>query len=147
LGKSFKIRRGIAILRGAVIEFTQELYGTYMLYLEITEPSSVHIKNKEIFLENGFYIYIGSAFGVGGLSSRIHRHLRRKKKPHWHIDQITSKDICQFHGVAVFPNEKIECEISNSLTKSNKLKPIKDFGNSDCKTKCISHFFYIDPEF
>jgi Uri superfamily endonuclease len=143
LGKSFKIGRGIVILRGAVIEFTQELNGTYMLYLEITEPSNVKVKGKEILLDNGFYIYVGSAFGGGGLSSRIHRHLRREKKSHWHIDQITSKDICQFHGVAAFPNEKSECSISNSLSKINKLRPIKDFGNSDCTNKCISHFFYV----
>ncbi len=117
-----------------------------MLFLEIIKPSNIQIGNKEILLENGFYIYVGSAFGGGGLSSRIHRHLRREKKLHWHIDQITSKDICQFHGVAVFPNEKSECEISNSLSRTNKIRPIKDFGSSDCTQRCISHFFFVEPE-
>ena len=95
-------------------------------------------------LEKGFYIYVGSAFGGGGLSSRIHRHLRREKKIHWHIDQITTKDICQFHGVAVFPNEKGECEISNLISRFENLRPIKYFGSSDCRNNCISHFFLLE---
>ncbi len=144
MGKSNKIRRGIIILRGAVIEFTQEINGTYLLYLEITKPSRIEIRNEEILLESGFYIYVGSAFGSGGLSSRIHRHLRKEKKLHWHIDQVTSKDICQFHGIAAFPNEKNECEIANFLSKTSKITPINNFGNSDCKKRCDSHFFYVE---
>ena len=144
MGKSFKIRRGIAILRGAVIEFTQELKGTYLLFLKINKPLRVEIRNKEILLDSGFYIYVGSAYGEGGLSSRIHRHLRKEKKLHWHIDQITTKDSCQFHGVAAFPNEKSECELSNLISKFEKVKSIKNFGNSDCQKNCKSHFFYFE---
>jgi len=116
-----------------------------LLYLKITKPTIIKIRNKEILLKKGFYIYVGSAFGKGGLSSRIHRHLRKEKKVHWHIDQITTKDICQFYGVAVFPNEKSECEISNLMSRFENLQPIKYFGSSDCRNNCISHFFYVKP--
>ena len=111
--------------------------------MELVKDIEIRIKKEDVFLKRGSYIYVGSAFGAGGLSSRIHRHLRRDKKQHWHIDQVTSKDICQFHGVVAFTNEKIECEIANSLSKNGEITPIKDFGNSDCRENCISHFLYL----
>ena len=104
----------------------------------------IRIRERILTLQKGFYIYVGSAFGAGGLSSRIHRHLRRNKKQHWHIDQITCTENCTFHSVAAFPNEKSECLISGKLEKMKGLFPIVGFGNSDCKNSCLSHFFKIE---
>ncbi|MHA1954368.1 MAG: GIY-YIG nuclease family protein [Candidatus Heimdallarchaeaceae archaeon] len=104
----------------------------------------IRIKERILTLQKGFYIYVGSAFGVGGLSSRIHRHLRRSKKLHWHIDQITHSKNCTFYGVAAFPEEKSECIISGKFEKMKELVPIIGFGNSDCKNLCSSHFFRIE---
>ena len=87
---------------------------------------------------------MGSAFGMGGLSSRIHRHLRRNKKLHWHIDKITSNNCCTVYGVAVLPNEKSECIISAKLKGMKGLISIYGFGNSDCKRNCGSHFFQME---
>ena len=41
-------------------------------------------------LEPGYYVYIGSGWGPGGLASRICRHLgcRPRRRLHWHIDRI-----------------------------------------------------------
>ena len=89
-------------------------------------------------------MYVGSAFGAGGLSSRIHRHLRRNKKQHWHIDQITCTENCTVYGVAAFLDEKSECLISGKLEKLKGLIPIVGFGNSDCSNSCLSHFFKIE---
>ena len=111
--------------------------------MKINNSLSVKIKDKTITLEKGFYIYVGSAFGTGGITSRIHRHLRRDKKQHWHIDQVTSSDLCQFYGVAVFSDERTECSFSRKLENLESLTPIIDFGNSDCKNSCSSHFFQI----
>ena len=36
----------------------------------------------------GFYAYVGSAFGPGGLRARIHHHLESVAQPHWHIDYL-----------------------------------------------------------
>ena len=36
----------------------------------------------------GFYAYVGSAFGAGGLRARIGHHLESTAWPHWHIDYL-----------------------------------------------------------
>ena len=104
----------------------------------------IRIKKRILSLQKGFYIYVGSAFGAGGLSSRIHRHLRKDKKQHWHIDQITCAENCTVYGVATFLNEKSECIISGKLKKMKGLTPVVGFGNSDCKNSCQSHFYKIE---
>ena len=36
----------------------------------------------------GFYAYVGSAFGPGGLRARLRHHLESVAEPHWHIDYL-----------------------------------------------------------
>ena len=134
----------IYIFTGPVIDFTFNSNGTYLLYLKIDKPIDVVIRKKELTIDEGFYIYVGSAFGSGGLASRIHRHLRRRKKEHLHIDQITISQHCSILGIAAFFNEKIECKIAQKLSQIEEISPIKDFGNSDCKRDCFGHFFQVE---
>ena len=143
MGKSTRIRRGIIILTGPLIEFTQGLSGTYLLFLHISENITIDIREEEIELERGFYIYVGSAFGAGGLTSRLHRHIRKQKKKHWHIDQVTMHKASDILGIAVSINQKKECEIYQTINKLNEFSPILGFGNSDCKNKCESHFLKL----
>jgi Uri superfamily endonuclease len=37
---------------------------------------------------SGYYVYIGSAFGPGGLQARVRRHLKAVSCLHWHIDYV-----------------------------------------------------------
>jgi Uri superfamily endonuclease len=39
-------------------------------------------------LRPGYYVYVGSAFGPGGLRARIEHHARPAVRPHWHIDYL-----------------------------------------------------------
>ena len=41
-------------------------------------------------VEPGFYVYVGSAFGPGGLERRVGRHATTEKKHRWHIDYLTA---------------------------------------------------------
>ena len=132
------------IFTGPVINYTFNSNGTYLLYLKINKSIGVVIRKRELTIEEGYYIYVGSAFSAGGLASRIHRHLRRRKKRHWHIDQVTMSKHCSIQSVAAFFNEKIECQIAQKLSSTRNLIPIKDFGNSDCKNGCFSHFFQVE---
>lgn len=36
----------------------------------------------------GLYLYVGSAWGPGGLAARVGRHIRGDGKPRWHIDAL-----------------------------------------------------------
>jgi len=119
------------------------LKGTYLLFIKIIEPVEITIKKKSFFLNEGYYIYIGSAFGAGGLSSRLHRHLRKIKKKHWHIDQITTSKFSDIIGIGVLLKQRVECGLSEIIESMEKTVPITGFGNSDCEKKCISHFFRV----
>ena len=117
--------------------------GTYLLFIKVIEPIEITIKGKSFFLNEGYYIYIGSAFGAGGLSSRLHRHFRKIKKKHWHIDQITTSNFSEIIGIGVLLKQRVECELSKIIGDIEKIVSIAGFGNSDCEKKCISHFFRV----
>lgn len=62
--------------------------GTYALILEAKNEKQVQIGHWGILdIKIGYYLYIGSAFGPGGIKSRVSRHFKQKK-PHWHIDYL-----------------------------------------------------------
>ncbi|MCK4896304.1 MAG: GIY-YIG nuclease family protein [Candidatus Heimdallarchaeota archaeon] len=141
--KSLRTRRGIIILTESVINFTYGLKGTYLLFIKIIESVEIRIRGKTFFLNGGYYIYIGSAFGAGGLSSRLHRHLRKIKKKHWHIDQITTSKFSEIIGIGVLLKQRVECVLSKIIEDIEKTVPITGFGNSDCEKKCTSHLFRV----
>ncbi|MGD1103787.1 MAG: DUF123 domain-containing protein [Terriglobia bacterium] len=39
-------------------------------------------------LQRGYYVYLGSALGPGGLRARIAHHQKLSTRPHWHIDYL-----------------------------------------------------------
>ena len=80
----------------------------------------------------GWYVYTGSA--LNGLHQRVARHLRRKKRKHWHIDHL----VAVVDGVEAFvlaSNALTECELHTRLPRGKVVVP--GFGSSDCR--CPSH--------
>lgn len=123
---------------------TKGSVGSYLLFLKLTEAITINIRGKELGLDAGYYIYAGSAFGTGGLASRLKRHLRKQKKVFWHIDRLTSSPYCYIEGIAVSINRKAECELSQSLNKLPETTPVFGFGNSDCKQHCPAHLYKLE---
>ena len=70
---------------------------------------------------------IGSAFGARGLTSRLYRHLRKKKKRYWHIDQITTSEFCEIQSIGIIIDRKIECEVSEKISKIDFIESINGF--------------------
>lgn len=132
----------ICILRGPVIAFTPDLKGTYILFMFLRDRIDVKIRDRKVTINTGYYVYIGSAFGAGGLTSRLHRHLRKKKKRYWHIDQITTSEFCEIQSIGIIIDRKIECEVSEKISKIDFIESINGFGNSDCNS-CQSHFYKL----
>ncbi|MGD8939462.1 MAG: GIY-YIG nuclease family protein [Gammaproteobacteria bacterium] len=63
--------------------------GTYALILQSNSTRKIQIgRLGKLALNSGYYLYVGSAFGPGGLKSRLDHHLKRAIKPHWHIDYL-----------------------------------------------------------
>lgn len=83
----------------------------------------------------GVYRYVGSAYGPGGLQSRVSRHLRQKKRRHWHIDYLTAE--CSIIRVG-FEIGADECEVVNELRDGPWHCVSSGFGASDC-SDCPSH--------
>jgi len=94
----------------------------------------------------GWYIYVGSALGSGGLK-RLERHCSlarsRDKQPKWHVDYLLASSCFSLvYAVYTITAERLECRLARELNDNGILK----FGCSDCS--CTSHLFYrqSDPK-
>ena len=114
------------------------------MFIYLKEQIEIKIGRNVDFIPEGLYIYVGSAFGQGGLSSRLHRHIRKKKKQHWHIDQLTMDTSAEILGIGIILDKKIECILADSFFKLEEITAIPRFGSSDCRNKCVSHLFKVD---
>jgi Uri superfamily endonuclease len=125
------------------------LPGTYVLMLAISEPRTITVGKwgTQQFL-SGWYAYVGSAMGPGGLAARVGRHLRVRKKAHWHIDYLraSAQLIGVFWAADARANEHRWASRLGRIPLSGE--PVKGFGCSDCK--CDAHLFYYrhrpDPQ-
>lgn len=114
--------------------------GSYVLIMQLSEPQIITIGSlQNVHFSRGYYAYVGSA--MGGVESRLSHHLRKSKKPHWHIDYLRQKasivdiSICRTEGRA-------ECAIAQAL--GSQFDSITGFGCSDCR--CHSHLFFSTDE-
>ena len=63
--------------------------GTYALLLASTLSRCLRIgRLGDLALSPGWYVYVGSAFGPGGVGARLAHHRKRAARPHWHIDHL-----------------------------------------------------------
>ncbi len=109
--------------------------GSYILILNVTTTLNVR-RPRNAQLPPAWYIYAGSAHGPGGLAARLARHFKRRKRRHWHIDQLTGTDALV---AAAAYTEHDECGLIAELTTDSRFSvPIAGFGASDCRT-CQSH--------
>lgn len=83
----------------------------------------------------GWYVYTGSA--RNGLLQRLARHLRRRKRRHWHIDYLLA--VADGIEALILPGTEVtECELHARL-RGRVLVP--GFGSSDCS--CESHLAWF----
>ena len=112
--------------------------GTYILILSFDRGRTIEVgKLGLIQFKRGTYAYVGSAFGPGGLKSRLRHHLGPKTKFHWHLDYLdgVTKEIWVSE-----PGARLEHEWARSLGETSSGR-IPGFGCSDCA--CDSHLFYF----
>ena len=66
-----------------------EAKGTYVLVAFVAQMKRLEIGHLGAYdIVPGYYAYVGSAFGAGGLRARIGHHLESTASPHWHIDYL-----------------------------------------------------------
>ncbi len=116
-------------------------HGTYLLLLECNNEAELSIgKLGKMNTEPGYYLYVGSAFGPGGIQARINHHVQIAVRPHWHIDYLRT-DAGLVDAWCVY-GSRYEHEWAHSLMQSEAATvPLKGFGSSDCD--CTTHLFYF----
>lgn len=119
--------------------------GTYALYLKLDEGAEISVGRLGVFsFPAGYYVYVGSALGSGGLRARLARHQRRDNKLHWHIDYFLTR--ASIVGVQVdFSGERLECHWAQLWLRIPGAQIIAPrFGASDCH--CIAHLIYAGKD-
>ena len=114
--------------------------GSYVLVIKLPEEQAITVGSlKVLHFPGGYYAYVGSA--LGGVESRLNRHLQRNKKLRWHIDYLLQK--ASINNIIICETEdRVECTIAQAL--SRQFDSIPGFGSSDCK--CPSHLFFAVKE-
>jgi Uri superfamily endonuclease len=120
----------------------ESLPGTYALVLIPSNTKPINMgKIGVLRVQPGFYFYVGSAFGPGGLKARLDHHKKTTTRARWHIDylrrQTKLKDI--WDSLDPMRREHQWAEVMASIEGVSV--PLSGFGSSDCD--CNSHLFFI----
>lgn len=116
--------------------------GTYALILACTTEHPVQVgKRGRLIVRPGFYVYVRSAFGPGGLGARVARHCREEKRLRWHIDYLRAAAAPDevWYTLDPAPGECRWAEAFRQMPRSSM--PMDGFGASDCS--CRSHLLYF----
>jgi Uri superfamily endonuclease len=118
------------------------LPGTYALVLRVSgRPEIVVGRLGTLVAMPGFYVYVGSAFGPGGLAKRVGRHARADKRCRWHIDYLAAVATLEEVWYTVDKAHR-ECQWADTLKQTRgAIVPLEGFGASDCG--CPSHLFFF----
>jgi len=117
--------------------------GTYALALRWTRAGCRLAVGRRGALRTaaGIYVYLGSAFGAGGVRARLARHVNGSGRPHWHIDYLRA--VCPVRGAWFFCGERrLEHDWSSAVAALEPARmPLRGFGASDCE--CASHLYWL----
>lgn len=112
--------------------------GTYALILASGETRCLRIARLgNLALRPGWYVYVGSAFGPGGIRARLAHHGKLAARPHWHVDHLRLhtqlERVWYTHDPARREHEW--ARVMQQLPGAEV--PLHGFGSSDCA--CASH--------
>ena len=96
----------------------------------------------ELSMRIGYYLYVGSAFGPGGLRARLSHHLSISRHPRWHIDYLRRVTM----PAAIWFGQHLSHEEHRWVAALGRGRDVilahPRFGASDCK--CASHLFFAE---
>jgi len=119
--------------------------GTYALVLRLRRRTRLPIGALgEHALPAGWYVYVGSARGPGGLAARVGRHWRGDGARHWHIDYL--QPALRLTAVWWAPGAaRRECAWARALqARPGATAPVPRCGASDCR--CPAHLWHFAAE-
>jgi len=121
--------------------------GSYALLYRLKNTRKIDVGSLgRISFPAGYYVYLGSAFGPGGLK-RVKRHRRLSQEgegsTHWHIDYISEDCSSELLRAYLIPGKDVECFMASELS-GDMATELKGFGCSDCG--CNSHLISYRTE-
>lgn len=119
--------------------------GTYVLVFELKSLNRLTVGKLGIFsFPAGWYTYVGSAHGPGGLQARIGHHLELAPKPHWHMDYLRPRGYFReiWYGSGANPTEHHWSGILQTMPQSSIAA--RGFGSSDCR--CDAHLIHFQSQ-
>lgn len=121
----------------------QALTGTYVLLLHLDDDTTLTIGRLGTFdFPAGWYTYVGSAFGAGGLLGRIKHHLQPTDRPHWHIDYLRQAAPVQEIWLSPDTERREDDWVDLMVDIPGAVALIEGFGASDTTNE--THLFYFD---
>jgi Uri superfamily endonuclease len=115
--------------------------GTYILTLKARQATRIQVGHLGVLdIQPGWYLYVGSAFGPGGLRGRLKHHLHSTASPRWHVDYLRREIPIQ--AVWYCAGARLEHAWARELcTGAGSSIPLLRFGSSDCQ--CPAHLVYM----
>lgn len=119
----------------------QGVPGSYVLALEASRSRWATVgRLGTCCFPQGYYYYVGSAFGPGGLRARLSRYFQPPQRRHWHIDYLLEIMSVVAVGYVTGPPSR-EHEWARRLAAAAGIRvPVPAFGSSDCH--CPAHLFW-----
>jgi len=116
--------------------------GTYALLLRADTEQLLKIGALgEMTVRPDVYVYVGSAFGPGGVRARVRRHARDDGARHWHVDYLRARTRLDAVWYTHDPARR-ECTWATALRgRPDAEVPLGGFGASDCD--CRSHLVVL----
>ena len=126
-------------------QVNSSIMGTYVLALWLDAAQRIEIgRLGAAYFPAGWYLYVGSALGPGGVQARLARHVRRVasgKQAHWHVDHLRERAI--WAGAwGCDSGQRLECSWAAALLRLPEARVIvPGFGASDCQ--CAAHLVHV----
>jgi Uri superfamily endonuclease len=123
--------------------------GIYALVMKLEKGQTITFDKKGTHQKFalGYYVYIGSARGPGGLKSRVRRHQNRRvdgKRMHWNVDYFRELAPIGEVWYSYTQSDQLEHDWAQSIARMYRASvPFAGFGTNDCGQGCDAHFFYF----
>lgn len=117
--------------------------GQYVLLLYLPADQTLTIGKLGTFdFPAGWYAYVGSAFGAGGLVGRLKHHLQPVGNPHWHIDYLRREAVLKEIWLSPDAERREQDWVDLMMAIPGAVVLVEGFGASDSSRE--SHLFYFD---
>jgi Uri superfamily endonuclease len=116
--------------------------GTYALLLSSASNGVIQLgRLGDLQLQPGFYVYVGSALGPGGVRARLSHHIRHAEHPHWHIDYLRFHTMLEEIWFCYEPKSREHDWARCFAGMRGASVPMVGFGSSDCGCETHLSFF------